>query len=349
MRIKLFATFLVLTLALSFAAVGMAQDTITPGTPVEGTYADEEQVFTLNATAGQLLIITLSAEEFDPRVELGIDGSFVTGDDDSGGDDNALLPYVVQADGTLELTVAAWSSGSAGAFTLAVDAVEPMMLVPGEAVTMTPPDAETLFMYGVIEATADTVVHISANTTNPQGEDDMLVELVGTDAEEIERDDDDGPDRNALIRRVVLPDDGFYLVKFSSFGRDDFIIDPFEVSVESSERLFLSEEPQALVLGDAEGEIGTEVYFIDVEAGSTYRVVVEIEAMPDEDAGVEMKLLDTEFFFEPYMEARHMTRVVMEYTAGRTGQVRLDVHPNFFGRDISQLNYTIALEVVAPE
>jgi hypothetical protein len=347
MRNKLFAVLLILVLSLSFAAVGMAQDTITPGTPIEGTFAGEEMVYTLQATTGQLLIASLSSEEFDPEVYVGQAGATITSDDDSGGDDNALLPYVVQADGTYEFTVDSWSSDAAGAFTLQVDVVDPTMLPFGETITMTPPDAETLFMYGVIEATADTVVHVNASTTNPEGEDDMLVELIGTDGAEIERDDDDGSDDNALIRRVVLPNNGLYLVKVSSYGRDDFIMDPVEVLVEQTERLFLSEEPQAMVLGDAEGQIGTEVFFIDMEAGTTYRIIVTIPSMPDDDVGIEMELFDTEFFFDPYLETRHTTRTVWEYTAGRTGQVRLDVHPNFFGRDISQIDYTIALEVLS--
>lgn len=346
MRNKLFVVLLVFILSLSVAAVGMAQDIVTPGTPIEGTYAGEPMTYTLQATTGQLLIANLSSEEFDPEVYVGQAGATITSDDDSGGDNNALLAYVVQADGTYEFTVDAWSSDAAGAFTLQVDVVEPTMLPFGETVTMTPPDAETLFMYGVIEATADTVVHINASTTNPEGEDDMLVVLIGTDGQEIERDDDDGPDNNALIRRVVLPDNGLYLVQVSSFGRDDFIIDPVEILVEQTERLFLSEEPQAMVLGDAEGQIGTEVFFIDMEAGTTYRVIVTVPSMPDDDVGVQMELFDTEFFFAPYLETRHSTRVVWEYTAGRTGQVRLDVHPNFFGTDISQIDYTIALETV---
>jgi len=346
MKSKLFAALLVVILTLSVAAVGMAQDTITPGTPIEGTYAGEPMTYTLQATTGQLLIATLSSEEFDPEVGIGQAGAVITTDDDSGGDDNALLPYVVQADGTYEFIVDAWSSDAAGAFTLAVEVVEPTMLPFGETITMTPPDAETLFMYGVIEATADTVVHINASSTNPETEDDMLVELIGTDAEEIERDDDDGPDDNALIRRVVLPDNGLYLVKVSSYSRDDFLIDPVEVLVEQTERLFLSEEPQEMVLGDAEGQIGTEVFFIDMEAGTTYRIIVTIPSMPDDDVGVDMRLFDTEFFFDPYLETRHTTRAVWEYTAGRSGQVRLDIHPNFFGTDISQIGYTVAMETV---
>lgn len=337
---------LVAALLLSVAVVGLAQDAITPGTPIEGIYEGEPQTYTLQATTGQLLIARLSSEEFDPEVAIGQAGATITSDDDSGGDDNALLAYVVQNDGTYEFTVDAWSSDTAGAYTLLVEAVEPTMLPLGETVTLTPPDAETLFMYGVIDASADTVVHINATTTNPDGEDDMLIELIGTDAAEIERDDDDGPGNNALIRRVVLPNDGLYLVKVSSFGRDDFLLDPVEVLVEPTERLFLSAEPQEVVLGDAEGQIGTEVFFIDAAAGTTYRIIVTIESMPDEDVGVDMKLFDTEFFFDPYLETRHTTRVVWEYLAGSTGQIRLDVHPNFFGTDISQINYTIALEEI---
>ena len=126
----------------------------------------------------------------------------------------------------------------------------------------------------------------------------------------------------------------------------NFLTVPAGVMIESTERLFLNPEPQELIMGDAEGQKGTEVYFVDVEAGTTYRFIVTVQPFPDEDAGIEMELFDTEFFFDPFIETRHGVGLTWDYTAQASRQIRLDVHPNFFGRDISQINYTIALEVV---
>ena len=340
---KKLLTILVVALMLSVAAVSMAQEAITPGTPITATYAGEPQVYTLDATAGQLLIASMATDAFSGgEVTIGQAGTEIV----SGGEYDFPLAFIAQSDGTYEFTVDTWSSDAAGDYTLSVDVAEPTSLPLNEPVTLTPADAETTYVYGMIEATADTVVHINASTSNPAGEDDLRVTLVGIDGEEIENDDDDGFADNSLIRRVVLPSDGLYLVKVANYDDEDFLIDPVNVLVEQTERLFLTAEPQAMVLGDAEGNIGTEVFFIDVEAGSTYRITVTIPSMPDEDVGVDMKMYDTEFFFDPYMETRHTTRAVWEYTAGRTGQIRLDVHPNFFGTDISQIDYTIAMEVV---
>ncbi|MEO0562889.1 MAG: hypothetical protein AAF125_12335, partial [Chloroflexota bacterium] len=91
---------------------------------------------------------------------------------------------------------------------------------------------------------------------------------------------------------------------------------------------------------------GTEVFFIDATPGTTYRFIVTIPSFPDDTAGIEMELLDTAFFFEPNIETMHGTGLVWEYTAQATNQIRLDVHPNFFGTDISLIEYTIAMEVV---
>jgi hypothetical protein len=100
-----------------------------------------------------------------------------------------------------------------------------------------------------------------------------------------------------------------------------------------------------MVLGDGEGQHGTEVFTVDVEAGITYSFFVTIESMPDDTSGIEIELLDTEFFFEPELDTMHMTAVAWSWLSNTTGQIRLNVHPNFFGTDIEIINYTISMEV----
>jgi hypothetical protein len=335
-------------LSLALVTTTQAQGTLTAGTPVEGTYAGEDQVYTFNATRGQLLLISMNSEVMDSTVAIGQGGNEIADDDDSGGDDNALLAFVVQADGDYDIIAGAWfwNEGDEGAYTLQVDVVEPTMASYGTAVTLTPADAETRFVYTVFEAAADDVVNVWVDTADGNDDADLSVALMGVDGQEIESDDDDWYGRNALIRRVVLPDAGLYLVRVSEAFRDEPLLGPVNVNVEQTERLFLTPEPQELVMGDAEGQKGTEVYFIDAEVGKTYRIIVTIQPFPDEDAGIEMELFDTAFFFDPYIETRHGVGLTWDYTAQSTGQVRLDVHPNFFGRDISAINYTIAMEVM---
>jgi hypothetical protein len=106
---------------------------------------------------------------------------------------------------------------------------------------------------------------------------------------------------------------------------------PVEVTIESTEQIFLSEEPQELVLGDGLGQKGTEVYTVDVTPGVTYRFIFTIESFPDDTAGISLELLDTEFFFEPELDTMHSTRVEWDWLSNSEGQIRLYFHPNFFG------------------
>jgi hypothetical protein len=127
---------------------------------------------------------------------------------------------------------------------------------------------------------------------------------------------------------------------------DEGLTEPVEVTVEATEPLFLSAEPQDLVLGDGEGRAGTEIYTLDVTANTTYRFIVTIQHMPDEEVGIRMTLLDSDRFFEPELEVQHATGASWDYIPNSSGTLRLEVHPNFFSNDLTAINYTIAMEVI---
>jgi hypothetical protein len=339
---KRYLPFLLIALLLQ-AWTSAAQDAITSGETIEGEYEGERIAYTIEADAGQLIIASMESADFDTYLAITDGDTELASDDDSGVDYNALLAFVAQTDGPFTLEAGtAYSSDKSGAFTLTVDVVDPVIATLDTPVTLEADGAATQ-LFAVFEATAGTVVNLSALS---DGDDDVELTLVGVDAKKIDTDDDDGPGNNPLLRRVVLPADGLYLVQVGQSYSDDPLEANVELLVEATEALYLSAEPQPLVLGNGEGQIGTEVYTVDVEAGKTYRFIFTIEPLPDDEGGISLELLDTDRFFDPELDAQHATGVMWDYQATSSGTIRLDVHPTLFARDLHSIEYTAALEVI---
>ena len=341
-------TVLSLILLLLFVQVwaSTAQEAITSGETVEGEYAGERISYMIDANAGQLIIASMEAADFDAFLAITEGGEDIAYDDDSGTDYNALLAFVAQTDGPFTLEAGtAYSSDEAGPFTLTVNVIDPVVAALDTPATLEA-DGTATQLFAVFEAAAGTVVNLSALSA---GDDDVALSLKGIDAGEIDTDDDDGPGNNPLLRRLVLPADGLYLVRVGQSYSEDPLAANIELLVETTEQLYLSADPQPLVIGDGEGQIGTEVYTVDVEAGKTYRFIFTIEPLPDDEGGIELELLDTDRFFNPELDAQHATGVTWDYQATSSGTIRLDVHPAFFAYDLNSINYTAALEVIDGE
>lgn len=308
-----------------------AQDGLTPGTPVEGVIEGDAGVsYTIDASAGQLILISMESDEFDAYLTIAdASGTELAYDDDSGSSNNALLAFVVQADGTFTVTAEPSWSGS-GAYTLTPNVVDPVMVELNGSVTLTP-GAEDEVAYAVFLASPDTVVDVWAST---QGEDDVTVELIGADASSIEYDDDDGPVDNALLRRVVLTGEGYYLVKIGTAWSDTPFTGPVDVAINVTERLYITGEPHTVVL--SEDDLGTEVFTFEAALGTVYRIT----AASALNTGVEMELLDTGSFFNPNFETGNAVKAVWEYQSDVAGLVRINAHPSFFS-DGDELTFTI--------
>ena len=338
-------TSLILLLLITMAFPALAQEAITPGSTVEGEYSGEAVQYTLEASAGQLVIASMESEVFNTLLTISQGEDELASDQRSGPNNNALLAYVVQEDGTYTLSAdASFFSDDVGAYTLTVDVVDPVVATIDEPVTLEPDAEGSHQLYTVFEGTEGMVVNVWSSATGE--EEDTTVSLTGPDAVEIETDDDDGAGDDALLRRVVLPADGLYLIKAETSRSDEPLLEAVEVTIEATEQLYLSAEPQEMILGDGEGQHGTEVFTVDVTAGTTYRFIFTIEHMPDEDPGIRLELLDTERFFTPTLDTRHTTRVAWDFVPNASGTIRLDVHPNLFSRDLQSITYTAALEVI---
>ena len=316
----------------SHVAPAQAQGgSLTPGTPTTGTLAGSEATYTLDAAAGQLLLISVESDAFDSTVALkDASGADLASDDDGGQNGNALLAYVAQADGGFQVVVNGWSDPN-GDYTLTAEVIDPTVVQMGGTVSLAPEGRSSV--YTVFAGTADSVVNVWANTA---GEDDIRVELIGVDANLIESDDDDGPGRNALLRRVVLPADGLYLVAASAIF-EDIPTANVDVTVEATERLFLDAAPQGLTLSD--DDLGTEVYTFEAAVGTTYRITVTSANA----TGVSLDLFDTGEFFDPDIESGSATRITWDYLATASGLFRVNVHPSFFSDGDT---YQISVEVV---
>lgn len=337
----LMSLIVILVFAVGFTVT--AQD-VTLGEIMEGQFAGEPIAYSVDAAAGQLIVVAMESEDIDAEVYIEQDGSELARDDDSGADwPNALLAYVAQADGSFDIfaTDSSFTPGE-GAYTITIHILDPAVATIGGEATMSMHEEGSSAAFAVFEAAAGDVVDVWGITS---ADEDVEITLYGVDGVEIDSDDDDGHGDNALIRRAVLSDDGLYLVKVAH-SWDDPLFEDATVRVDASEVATLTAEAQEMVLGDAEGFYGTEVFTIDMEAGKTYRFSVTIPAMPDEDAGILMELYGTSFFFDPEMEVQHSTGVTWDFLAHSTGTVILDIHPNFFGQDISSLDYTISMEVI---
>ena len=304
---------------------------LTPGTPVEGNLAGEADIYTLSLAQGDVVVISMESADFDTQLTLkDSSGAEVGSDDDSGVDNNALLAFVAQADDTFSVEAGSWFDGE-GAYTLTATIVESNVVAAGAPVTIAA--AGEIQVYAVYSGAAGEVIDIRATSA---GEDDVDVAFNGVNAGEVDRDDDDGVGNNALLRRVVLPEDGLYLIKSTGWFDEAFTAD-VEIAVDATEQLIITDAPIDFSLSD--DALGTEVFTFEATAGTVYRIT----ATSVNATGIQMELLDTDAFFTPDIESGDAVRVSWDYRATAGGTFRIDVHPSFFSDGDT---YQIWLEVV---
>ncbi|MBN2303526.1 MAG: hypothetical protein JXQ72_03565 [Anaerolineae bacterium] len=304
---------------------------LTPGVPVEGTLAGSPVSYTIDLGAGQVLSASLVSDAFDAILVVGdAAGTELARDDDGGEGTNSLLTFVAQTDGTYTLAAQSWSSDAAGAYTLTANIITPVKATVGETVILEPDGSGML--YAMFSGTANQVLNIYATS---QADEDIRLVLYGVDGQELDNDDDDGPGYNPYLRRLVLPADGLYLVAISSYS--DAIAGAAELGIESTERLYLSADPQTVFLNDE--ALSTEVFTFEVVAGTTYRMVITSES----GDGIRLELGGTGEFFNPSLDVDTAARVSWDYQATFNGLLELIAHVSFFG---DGGNYTFAVEPV---
>lgn len=202
---------IVLILAVTLATVH-AQETITYGDTIEGTLvAGERGTYTFEAAAGDMVLISLRSEDFDPIVYLlDSSGSELARNDDSGGELNSLIAgFIIPADGVYTIQAASFSDAATGSYTLSLDTSTPNIVEYGETVDVDVESPSNLFAFS---ATQGDVIAVNLLTTAQYS--DMSLEMT-VPAGYIEY----GNYVSDRVRRIgpyTVPETGTYLLNVRS-------------------------------------------------------------------------------------------------------------------------------------
>lgn len=199
---------------------------ISLGQTVEGTVDDGRwAVWQFEGTSGQRITIRLRSSQFDPFLELYSPMSprlplYI--DDDSGRGRNATLFNILLPDnGTYRIYVRSFEDNGAGAYRLSLEpdsglpvTVETSQPIHyGDQITANLQDEEVTYYF---DASAGDTITILLNSADF----DTYVELLAADNTLLEDNDDNGRDRNSVIRHFQLPADGTYFILVTSFNYD---------------------------------------------------------------------------------------------------------------------------------
>ncbi len=310
---------LMLVLALGIATTAYAQDPAPIGDPVSGELNESIDNYSFTAAAGELFIISLESEDFDPLVEVfNSVGNMVGRDDDSGEGNNALMAFLAQEDGNFTFTAGSWLGEATGAYTLTVTQTSPAAVDYDSSVTL-----ETngvLPIYAGFAGKAGDVLNIWAISTN---EEDTRIRLIGPNGEEVEEDDDDGPDTNPYLRRTPLPFDGLYLIQIEPlFDRE--LTGTIDVTIQATESLPLTDAVSSVTLGT---EADVEIFSVDLTAGSTYQITVR--AMNPDDT-TRVNVIGPDGWAVHTLSIDGASMGVMEFTAETSGTLAVELDPFFF-------------------
>lgn len=329
----LFTWFLLAAIMLFAGSISpvAAQEQLTSGTPEQGKLSAGTATYTITGGRGQILTISVESTEFDAQVTL-VDslGAELATDDDSGEGTNALLAYVPQTEGTFTVLVSSWGSET-GVFTITANVMVPPTVELGQTVPLDLTGQPVT--YAAFTGNANSAVNIY--TTSPD-ESDLYLTVYGVDGQEMASDDDSGPGTAPYLRRINLPEDGIYLVKIESlYG--EALTTPASITVESTERLYLTTTPQTVTLG--EEALNYEVFTLEVTAGTTYRIVVTSE----NNEGLRLQINEAGGSFGQSLSADAGYRVAWDYQAQSSGLMRIHLYPEYSSADTV---YSIALESV---
>lgn len=220
-----------------------ATEPIRVGTPVTGSIASSDphvfgrgafRVYRFEGTAGQRLVATMESRDFDTYLTVGrVVGPLmdeVKADDDGGDETNSRMRVTLPENGTYLVVAQSFAEDGAGAFTVALQtAPEPTTGQP-RAIRMGSPVTGELAETDLMEDDNDRLYdvwtfrgqkgqRITARMDSEQFDTYLnLGRVVDGEFESIAT-DDDGADEGTNSRLShVLPEDGDYVIRASSYG-----------------------------------------------------------------------------------------------------------------------------------
>ena len=293
-----------------------AGSTIAAGETVEGTIDTASVGYAFSGTEGALVAVSVTTEGFDSNLTLmDGEGDSLKYDYTSDYSPNTAIEFLLPEDGMYAIAVelSSFSDTFTGTYTLGLSEITPTFVNIDLPATIDILGVER--QYVAFKAGAGTVVHITADsgTTEDFTGPDTELALVGPDGEDMVSDTSDGPGQDPAITRIILPLDGFYLIKVIPEDDDPSLVGTVDLLVETADMLRVDEVPIAMTLADRFEQ--DFVYFEAVE-GSRYQLTV----VPYRDVvSFTISLGEGLFGGGGYVNAIDVDRMVVEYTAEETG------------------------------
>lgn len=324
-----------IALLLGVAAMTYAQNTIAPGDTIQGELNSSTAQYSFTAKAGETVIISLNSDVFDPLIELYDANDIQVGrDDDSGGYPNARLVFTAPQDGSYTINVMSFSGVATGAYTLTLESQV------ATAITYdTPVDTKMAGitpLYFTFSGAAGDVLDIFAVSAT---DEDTRLTLRGPDGLEVASDDDNGEGANPYIRHAILPSTGAYQVELAPFGGSE-LSGNITVTVEQTELLTLSATPQTVKVGGDNPDV--EVFSVEVTAGTTYRIVVGLDASSTAGASIEILNPGSTFSDTGISAYGATSRLAMDFAATASGQAIVRIRSSAFTDEGTEI--TVSLE-----
>jgi hypothetical protein len=241
---------LVVPLLAAAAAPGAAQQptAIQPGHTVTGSLSPGDptmmgqgpfRVYRLDATAGQRLVLTLQSSDFDAFLSVlrpvGGITEMLASDDDSGGEMNARLRWVVPATGPYFVLAHALGANTSGRYTLRVEEAAPPRPATPQAISTGEARRGTLTQQSPVLDNYGSDVFYDLYSIDGRAGQHLVITLdsddfdaflefgpiIGNVVNVTHSDDDGGEGMNSRLR-VTIPADGRYGVNARPLSADVF-------------------------------------------------------------------------------------------------------------------------------
>lgn len=310
---------LTVVFALLLVVVGsvFAQEPLEIGATVEGELDESMGTYTFSATAQQVLVFTLSSEDFDPFLQIeSASGDVLASDDDGGGSLNARIVFVAPEAGEYNLVARSYGGDASGAFVL-TSSDDVIQLSFGEAITVDLPEGGSIQTFFIGEE--GDVINLSA-TAEEDGIDTNLT-LNGPDGSRVDYSEDYNG-LNPVLSRIILPATGMYGVSLAPYGSDDF--GSVVLLLEKTELPLLSAEGTTLKFT---GDLYRDVVGLDVTEGTLYEIKF---AFAEESSG-SLEINSTDGFGSyTYFSFSGVEGASFLYRAKATGVVRVKISNSSF-------------------
>lgn len=230
-------------------------------------------VWEFEAQAGDVVLIDVQSDDFDPVVELFQDGELLAEDDDSGYMSDARLEGdPLPADGRYQVFVKSAFASDGGEYLLQLSggqAVDERDTLPlNESIVATIPDGGVDEWPLMVEA--DSIFYLAVRSNRQ----DLLLTINDADGE-VAQDDDSGGDLNPLLRDVNLAAGEYTVVVESAVNVDvsgsAYVIEAFTTAVDAPI------VGSGLYRGVAVSDDAMPTWVISAGSGDTVQVVLRSE------------------------------------------------------------------------